>query len=71
MGISIDKEQLFNEIIRYSKERKNTKISIPLIITPQEKFDLEELYGNICTEPINATVRVVNNVMTTVSHRVE
>ena len=69
-GISIDKEQLFNEIIRYSKERKNTKISIPLIITPQEKFDLEELYGNICTEPINATVRVVNNVMTTVSHKV-
>ncbi len=68
-GESIDKEQLYNEIIRYTKDRKNTKISIPLIITQQEKLNPDELYNNICSEPIDATVKVINNILTTIPHK--
>jgi len=68
-GESIDKDQLFKEIIRYIKDRKNTKISVPLIITQQEKLNLKELYDNICTEPVNATAKVINNILTTIPHK--
>lgn len=68
-GESIDKEQLYSEIIKYAKSQRNTKINVPLIINQQEKFNLDEIYNDICSEPISATVKVINNVLTTIPHK--
>jgi vancomycin resistance protein YoaR len=69
-GESIDKAKLYHTIMEYVEGNKNTKFEIPLVIKQQEKFHLESLYESICTEPLNATVRVSNNELTVVPHKV-
>ncbi|NSW91765.1 MAG: VanW family protein [Firmicutes bacterium] len=68
-GESIDKDQLFSEIKKSIESRKITKIEVPIIVTEREKINLEDYYNTICTDPVNASVRIENNVLETIPHK--
>lgn len=68
-GENIDKENLFSEITDSAKELKTQKINISPIKTPQSKIQVEDLLNKICNDPIDASVRVTDNVLTIIPHK--
>ena len=67
-GESIDKEFVLNKLHEFIIKRNFSQIEVPIIIKDKEIINAEEFYNYICKEPVNASVRVENNILEVIPH---
>jgi len=67
-GESIDKNAILKEVENLIKDCKSGTINVSIINTPPSKINVEDFYKQIIRDPVDASTKVENNVVSVVPH---